>query len=276
MEEGKSAMSELEFKLGFAALADLIPEIVGEPLEDEHHSAESGDGLQKTSTGLMVWRKADNWTAFTDGHQTWINGPNGLEVRLNSERLPWEMDYQADLPSPLIEVWDSPNCWRGRPFGDPIAIVIHTMAGSEAGAESWLNNPASQASAHFGANLDGDIDNYVPLSDRAWANGRLEAGHRWFEMYDGKRDGFRENPNNHTVSIETEDKGDPACPVTDVLYLATHAACRLVLARYSSIRFLTSHHVISPLSRPHCCGERWTASGRFVQLAKELRLVPII
>ena len=38
-------------------------------------------------------RKADNWTAFTDGYRTWINGPNGLEQRLNTERFEWEYDY---------------------------------------------------------------------------------------------------------------------------------------------------------------------------------------
>ncbi len=26
----------------------------------------------------MAWRKADNWTAFTNGYKTWLNGPNGL------------------------------------------------------------------------------------------------------------------------------------------------------------------------------------------------------
>ena len=38
----------------------------------------------------MIWRKADNWTAFTDGNRTWINGPFGLQSRLNTELLDWE------------------------------------------------------------------------------------------------------------------------------------------------------------------------------------------
>jgi hypothetical protein len=40
----------------------------------------------------MVWRKADSWTAFTDGYRTWINGPFGLQQRLNTQRFPWESD----------------------------------------------------------------------------------------------------------------------------------------------------------------------------------------
>jgi len=78
-----------EFRLGFKTLADLIPGVVGQPLENEHWGA-NGDSLQQTTTGLMVWRKADNWTAFTDGATTWINGPNGLQSRPNDERFPWE------------------------------------------------------------------------------------------------------------------------------------------------------------------------------------------
>jgi hypothetical protein len=66
-------------------------------------SPANGDGLQHTSGGLLVWRKADNWTAFTDGFQTWINGPTGLQERLNTARLPWEVINMAgraasDLP----------------------------------------------------------------------------------------------------------------------------------------------------------------------------------
>ena len=79
------------FKLGFQALAARIPGVVGQPIEDEHYAA-NGDSRQMTTTGLMVWRKADNWTAFTDGSRTWVSGPNGVQERGNNERFPWEGD----------------------------------------------------------------------------------------------------------------------------------------------------------------------------------------
>ena len=83
--------AECQFVLGFATLRDLIGhEIVGECLEDQRYAA-NGNSEQQTTGGLLVWRKADNLTAFTDGYRTWINGPNGLEQRLNTERLPWEV-----------------------------------------------------------------------------------------------------------------------------------------------------------------------------------------
>lgn len=83
------AQPKPEFQRGFAMLADRIPEVVGEPLEEEHSTA-NGDTLQKTTRGLMVWSKADNHPRFTDGSQTWIWGPEGLQQRPNDQRLPWE------------------------------------------------------------------------------------------------------------------------------------------------------------------------------------------
>jgi hypothetical protein len=64
--------------------------IVGQCLENEWHNADNGDGLQRTSgrgngsIGMFAWRKADNWTAFTDGYMTWLWGPCGLQKRLNT------------------------------------------------------------------------------------------------------------------------------------------------------------------------------------------------
>ena len=100
---------DCEFVLGFKALRNIIGhEIVGECLENEHFGA-NGDSNQKTTGGLLVWRKADNHTAFTDGHHTWVNGPIGLQKRLNSVRFPWEPDYapgggvatQTGAPGPV-------------------------------------------------------------------------------------------------------------------------------------------------------------------------------
>ena len=55
---------------------------------------------------FLVWRKADNWTAFTDGYRTWINGPSGLQVRLNTEHFEApavdvlkNTEYQSEFPA---------------------------------------------------------------------------------------------------------------------------------------------------------------------------------
>jgi hypothetical protein len=94
-----AAQETPSFRLGFKLLADQIPNIVGTPIENEHSEA-NGDSLQQTSTGMMVWRKADNWTAFTNGSRTWINGPSGIQDRSNDDRFPWEAPTPATVPAP--------------------------------------------------------------------------------------------------------------------------------------------------------------------------------
>lgn len=111
------------FTQGFRLIHDKIPDIVGGCLVPEHYNPQNGDALQETANGLMVWRKADNFTAFTDGYRTWVNGPNGIQVRLNTERFPWEEPgYQKQLPP----------VWQGREWPALSADVarnngLHTL-----------------------------------------------------------------------------------------------------------------------------------------------------
>ena len=79
-----------KFVLGFAILAGLLDGAAGEPIANENHNPENGDSLQQTTSGLMAWRKADNWTAFTNGTRTWVNGPFGVQERDNNARFDWE------------------------------------------------------------------------------------------------------------------------------------------------------------------------------------------
>src|SRR5438552_1004853 len=72
-----TAQTACTFTLGFKALRDQIPDVVGNCLDNEHFNLANGNSEQRTGGGLLVWRKADNWTAFTDGSMTWINGPEG-------------------------------------------------------------------------------------------------------------------------------------------------------------------------------------------------------
>src|SRR3954470_15653757 len=85
--------SSCRFVLGFETLRNLVgAQKVGTCLEDEHFNLENGNAEQRTSGGLLVWRKVDNFTAFTDGGTSWVNGPNGLQSRPNGERFSWEKD----------------------------------------------------------------------------------------------------------------------------------------------------------------------------------------
>ncbi len=84
-----AAVGACQYILGFKSLHDLDVSDTGDCTENQAFAA-NGDAQQHTTAGLMAWRKADNWTAFTNGYWTWINGPNGLAKRLNTERFTWE------------------------------------------------------------------------------------------------------------------------------------------------------------------------------------------
>ena len=100
------AAEACQFVLGFKALHDAIPDKVGDCLANQSYTPDSGDAVQQTIAwhgqgGLLVWRKADNWTAYTDGSTTWVNGPFGIQRRANTERFAWEADYSKMVRASL-------------------------------------------------------------------------------------------------------------------------------------------------------------------------------
>jgi hypothetical protein len=101
------AQPRCDFALGFAALRSVVgPATVGDCLEDEHFDPANQQAEQRTTGGLLVWRKTEGVTAFTDGHRTWISGPYGLHQRLNTRRYCWEAGAdparcERAVPSPV-------------------------------------------------------------------------------------------------------------------------------------------------------------------------------
>jgi len=91
----------------------------------------------------------------------------------------------------------SPNFRVGRNGYKPEVIVIHIMAGSLAGTDSWFANPASQVSSNYGIGFNGEIHQYVKDQDTAWAQGRVDKPS--FSLY---KPGV--NPNLYCLSIEHE------------------------------------------------------------------------
>jgi len=85
------------------------PSLVGECVEDALFAADA-DATQRTTNGKLIWRRADERAAFTDGADTWLDGPNGIVRRHSHERYAWEPDEAAGprpaktmlvLPPPL-------------------------------------------------------------------------------------------------------------------------------------------------------------------------------
>lgn len=136
-----SAQPGCSFQLGFQALRDQIPDIVGDCKEDEHFEDSTGNTLQATTGGLLVWRQVDNRTVFTDGATTWLNGPYGVQSRPNDRRpFAWEGVGPAQAapppPAPLRArvVPPTPTPWPARPpltpgpIAPPPAVPVVVVA----------------------------------------------------------------------------------------------------------------------------------------------------
>jgi hypothetical protein len=113
--------SSCRFVHGFAEAHSTVPEVIGDCIENERADPTSGDTLQRTTRGLLVWRKADGLIAFTDGHRTWVRGPDGLvRVRTNDERFTWEAAPAGPSPPPLRVVTPGP----------PVSSAVPPAAGT--------------------------------------------------------------------------------------------------------------------------------------------------
>ncbi len=179
----------------------------------------------------------------------------------------------AQASASEVRRWPSINRWIGRPYGPPVAFVVHTESGGESGTVAEFLTSSSQFSSHYTAALDGTLSCFIDPGDRAWANGLVEPGNQWLAVARDCGIDPIVNPNQVTVSCETEDGGDLCQPVTDKQYRAVLFAAWEAKERYaSSLRYLLRHADISPQSRENCPGDRWTASGRFESLAEELGL----
>jgi len=58
-----------------------------------------------------------------------------------------------------------------------LGLIVHIMEGTLDGTQSWFNNPAAQASSHFGNGKAGELRQWVDTKDRAWAQA---AGNRTY------------------------------------------------------------------------------------------------
>lgn len=108
---------------------------------------------------------------------------------------------------------------RSRPL---IAIVLHIMDGSLKGTDAWFQNPASQASAHYGIGKDGEIHQYVQDSNVAWHAGRVDKP--TVPVIPGVR------PNYYTLGIEHEGWAKENLPLE--LYVASARLLRKLSKTY--------------------------------------------
>jgi cyclophilin family peptidyl-prolyl cis-trans isomerase len=156
-----AAQTDCGFTLGFKALRDQIPTEVGACLENERFNPLNGNAEQRTSGGLLVWRKADNWTAFTNGATTGLNGPDGLASRPNDgPRFPWEVAAAAATSTPT-----------GRPakqYPQPPAMTIDASRSYQATIET---NLGTLQATLFPQDAPNTVNNFVFLAREHFYDG---------------------------------------------------------------------------------------------------------
>jgi len=169
-ETSPLSQQPLQFQQGFKTLAGMINSFAGRPMEPEQAMA-SGDVLQQTTTGLMVWQKASNWTGFTDGTMTWIDSPFGLLERPNDQRFAWETTSASAGPPETFDdpflycaavgTVDQPDArYTGPAFPDFIAeglagaFGVPSAAGFTAHNSFWRCMDSRLLACTVGANLN--------------------------------------------------------------------------------------------------------------------------
>jgi N-acetyl-anhydromuramyl-L-alanine amidase AmpD len=144
------------------------------------------------------------------------------------------------LAEPSIGQEPSPNFIRGREGLAPLAVVVHTTAGTFSGTIAWFGNRESRVSSHYLVALDGRVVQFVDEADSARHAGRVL---RPTARIVAERSA---SPNLYTIGIEFEDGGDPnSVDRPDAQY---KSGARLIAA--------AAERWDIPLDRDHVIGHR--------------------
>ena len=167
----------------------------------------------------------------------------------------------VNLPG-IVQVNGHPNNAYPERFGYlHEGIVVHTMAGTLAGCDSWFANPGAGAGTHFGVGRNGEVHQYFDLSQGPFAHGRIEPGFTSKLVADN---GTLVNPNWYLIGIEHDDLGTGAPPTEAQLEASAKLAA--VLFRDHILR----HTHISPQTRPTCPGWPQELLNRYIRRVQDL------
>ena len=143
-------------------------------------------------------------------------------------------------------IWKgSPNFWSGRQGYKPEFVVIHIMAGTLVGTDSWFNNPKSQVSAHYGIGKKGEIHQYVKEEDTAWHAGIVSSPTALL---------VKPNINPNLYSIGIEHEGSESDTWTEEMKRASASMIRDVCMRWNipiDRNHIIGHYQITS-KKPNC------------------------
>lgn len=154
------------------------------------------------------------------------------------------------------------NGWK------PDIIVSHITEGSYVGAISWLQNPASEASAHFVVSKMGEITQLVDIREAAWINGTKTNFNAANFYGNSKLQLVRDrktNANFYSVGIEHEGiYSHSRGKLTEAQFAATVWLHKHIIKEIKKIygtdiiidrEHIVGHYQIDPIRKPYCPGE---------------------
>lgn len=153
----------------------------------------------------------------------------------------------------------TPNIWKrgGKPtrFGwDPKIVVLHIMAGTLSGTDSWFKNPNSGASAHYGIGKNGEVHQYADEISAPWANGVIRNPKaKLIKKYNS-------NPNFYTISIEHE--GQTGKKWSSAMFNKSAKLTADICKRWNipiDRSHIIGHYEIDSVNRPNCPGTGLTS-----------------
>ncbi len=177
---------------------------------------------------------------------------------------------------------ESPNKYFNRLGYKPakMLIVNHITEGSATSCINWFQNENSQASTHFLVAKDGTITQFMDLTHGAWGNGTTSNPNSTLYYKHARNEYIRSNPTNanlFTISIEHEGKyAETHGSLTEAQYQATLKLHKHIISEVKRIydidipidrEHIIGHIDVTPISRPHCPGEKYP----FDRLIKDLK-----
>lgn len=129
-------------QLGRAVGSDLV----GECVENQRTNPATGDLEQRTTRGLLVWRKADGLATFTNGASAYYGCSDGIQKRSSAEPFACGLALASPVPGPAP---------RLAPVASPTAVPIAAAcpgaipwseARGQVGRQATIGGPVARAS----------------------------------------------------------------------------------------------------------------------------------
>ena len=160
----------------------------------------------------------------------------------------------GEFPGSKDKLVDESRVWVDQ--NDQATIVIHGTGGSPTQTADQLGDffetTPAMTSVHYGIDRQGNIDQYVLEKDGAGGNGILDAGHDPFW------DQYSNNPNWHSLSVETENDSTNSLPLTDPQKVTLFKLIAYWVKKYNiPLSNIKGHFTLQPVERHNCPGQQF-------------------